>query len=86
MPAKNSSKSSAPKLDRRRFLAVAAVAGATGATGAVKPGQAATVQDAQERRPSALPPNAHVAAAETGTPQMPARDNGTHFAQSFVRM
>jgi acetolactate synthase I/II/III large subunit len=84
MPAKNSSKTSAPKLDRRRFLAAAAVAGATGAAGAVKPGQAATAQNAQERRPSALPPNAHVAAAETGTPQMPARDNGTPGSDFMV--
>ena len=84
MPAKNSNKTSAPKLNRRRFLAAAAVAGATGAAGAVKPGQAATVEDAQERRPSALPPNAHVAAAETGTPQMPSRDNGTPGSDFMV--
>jgi len=44
MPAKNSSKTSTSKLDRRRFLA-AAVAGATGAAGAVKPGQTATAHD-----------------------------------------
>jgi thiamine pyrophosphate-dependent acetolactate synthase large subunit-like protein len=63
------------KLDRRKFLAAAAVAGATGA---VKPAMAATAAapQAQLRLPSALPPNAHVAAAETGTPQMPSSNEG----------
>ena len=45
MPAKNSSKTSTTKLDRRRFVAAAALAGATGAAGAVKPGQTATAHD-----------------------------------------
>ena len=66
MPKKDSS----PKLDRRKFLAAAAVAGASGAVGpanAAVPAGSATPQ----RLPSALPPNAYVAANETGTPQMP---------------
>ncbi|MGD0026713.1 MAG: thiamine pyrophosphate-dependent enzyme [Xanthobacteraceae bacterium] len=69
MPKKDSSL----KLDRRKFLAAAAVAGAAGA---VNPATAATAPQAQPRLPSALPPNAHVAAAETGTPQMPSSNNG----------
>jgi acetolactate synthase I/II/III large subunit len=70
------------KLDRRKFLTAAAVAGA--ASG-VTPATAAAVPPQVERRlPSALPPNAHVAAAETGTPQMPAHDNGTPGSDFMV--
>jgi thiamine pyrophosphate-dependent acetolactate synthase large subunit-like protein len=71
MPKKNSSL----KLDRRKFLAAAAVAGASGA---VNPANAATATgpDAPARLPSALPPNAYVAANETGAPQMPQPENG----------
>ena len=58
------------KLNRRRFLAAAAVAGA-GAGGAVNPAKAATATEPQQRLPSALPPNAHVAAAEAGVPDVP---------------
>src|SRR6185312_12243106 len=56
MPKKDAS----PNLNRRKFLAAAAVAGAGGA---VRPADAATT--------AALPPNEHVAAAETGTPNVP---------------
>ena len=71
---------SGAKLDRRKFLTAAAVAGA--ASG-VAPAKAAAPQ-AEQRLPSALPPNAHVAAAETGTPQMPAHDNGTPGSDFMV--
>jgi acetolactate synthase I/II/III large subunit len=79
MPNKDAS----AKLDRRKFLAAAAVAGATGA---VSPAKAATSTglDAPPRLPSALPPNAYVAANEAGTPQMPARDNGTPGSDFMV--
>ena len=62
-------KDSAPKLDRRRFLAAAAVAGAAGS---VKPAEAAPSTGVQTppRVPSALPPNEHVAAAETDVPNI----------------
>ena len=72
MPKKDSRLS----LNRRKFLAAAAV---TGAAGAVNPASAATTTapETPRRLPSALPPNAYVAANEAGTPQMPARDNGT---------
>jgi acetolactate synthase I/II/III large subunit len=58
------------KLDRRKFLTAAAVAGASSA---VSPAKAATetAPPAQPSRPSVLPPNAHVAAAETGVPEIP---------------
>src|ERR1700722_2218752 len=57
-------------LNRRKFLAAAAVAGATGATaGGVLPASA-TEPQAPQRLPSALPPNAHVAAAETEVPNI----------------
>src|ERR1700722_10877942 len=62
-----------PKLNRRNFLAAAAVAGAAGT---VSPVDAATAPPEPRRLPSALPPNAHVAAAETGAPEMPAQENG----------
>ncbi len=63
-----SRKASSPKLDRRKFLTAAAFAGAAGA---VKPAAAATAAGSTERPlPSALPPNEHVAAAETGVPDI----------------
>jgi len=64
MPKKDASL----KLNRRRFLTAAAVAGASGA---VNPAKAATAAEPQQRLPSALPPNAHVAAAEAGVPDVP---------------
>ena len=61
-----------PKLDRRRFLTAAAVAGANGAVSSGKAGAAtAGTAEAPARLPSALPPNAHVAAAEAGAPDVP---------------
>ena len=58
------------KFNRRKFLAGVAVAGAA-ATSAPPAVNAATLTDvpAAPPRPSALPPNAKIAAAETGTPQ-----------------
>jgi len=70
-----------PKLNRRRFLAAAAV---TGAAGAVKSTAASPAPQTPPQLPSALPPNAHVAAAETGTPVMPSRDNGTPGSDFMV--
>jgi acetolactate synthase I/II/III large subunit len=70
------------KLDRRKFLTAAAVAGA--ASGVTPATAAAVASQAERRLPSALPPNAHVAAAETGTPQMPAHDNGTPGSDFMV--
>src|SRR5580658_7236166 len=64
MPKKDTS----PKLNRRRCLTAAAVAGASGA---VSPTNAATAAEPQQRLPSALPPNARVAAAEAGVPDVP---------------
>ena len=61
-----------PKLDRRRFLTAAAVAGASGAVSSGKAGAAtAGTAEAPARLPSALPPNAHVVAAEAGAPDVP---------------
>jgi acetolactate synthase-1/2/3 large subunit len=65
MPKKDSS----PKLDRRKFLTAAAVAGASGAV--TQANATTTIEPEAPRRPSALPPNAHIAAAETGTPDVP---------------
>src|SRR5262245_235440 len=55
-------------VSRRKLLAGVAVAGAASA---VPPAQAATTAStsAPPRRPSALPPTMHVAAAESGTPK-----------------
>jgi acetolactate synthase-1/2/3 large subunit len=65
-------KDATPKLDRRKFLTAAAVAGAGGA---VSPGGAAAAtantSEPPARLPSALPPNARVAAAEAGAPDIP---------------
>ncbi len=59
-----------PKFNRRKFLAGAEIVGA--AAGSAKSVGAAPVAAPTPRLPSVLPPNAHVAAAETGTPQVPA--------------
>src|SRR6202023_2865310 len=64
MPKKDASL----KLNRRKFLTAAAVAGASGA---VNPAKAATAAEPRQRLPSALPPNAHVAAGEAGVPDIP---------------
>jgi len=79
MPKKDASL----KLNRRKFLTAAAVAGA-GASGAVNPATAATAAEPQQKLPSALPPNAHVAAAETGAAPLPSRDNGTPGSDFMV--
>src|SRR6202451_331934 len=61
------------KLNRRRFLTAAAVAGASGA---VNPAKAAATAEPPQRLPSALPPNAYVAAAETGSAPLPSSNVG----------
>jgi acetolactate synthase I/II/III large subunit len=70
MPKKDSTEKNNLKLDRRKFLTAAAVAGASSA---VKPAIAASEAQpqVQERPASVLPPNARVAAAETGVPNIP---------------
>jgi acetolactate synthase I/II/III large subunit len=71
-------KASKAAVNRRKFLATAAVAGAAGAAGAAGPVSAATATspEPQPRLPSALPPNAYVAANEAGTPQLPETQGG----------
>ena len=67
---------SRPKFDRRKFLTAAAVAGAGTAVTSAKAATAVTPDAQAPRAPSALPPNAYVAANETGTPQMPESSGG----------
>jgi acetolactate synthase-1/2/3 large subunit len=62
-------------VNRRKFLATAAVVGAAGAAKPVTAVAAASAES-QARAPSALPPNAYVAANEAGTPQMPDAEGG----------
>jgi thiamine pyrophosphate-dependent acetolactate synthase large subunit-like protein len=78
-----SRKSTSPKLNRRKFLTAAAVAGAAGA---VAPAKAATQTglEPQQKLPSALPPNAYVAANESGTPQMPQAEGGRPTSDFMV--
>jgi acetolactate synthase I/II/III large subunit len=82
-----------PIVDRRKFLAGVAVAGA-GAAGAVPPGAATAATPAPSPtgaaapRPSALPPSAAIAAAETGTPKELARTNrpdGSDFMVDVIK-
>ena len=58
------------QVNRRKFLAGVAVAGAATTVAPVANGATSAIVPAAPpaRRPSALPPNMHVAAAETGTP------------------
>jgi acetolactate synthase-1/2/3 large subunit len=70
------------KFDRRKFLTAAAVAGAAGA---VKPAAAETgAAPSPQRVPSALPPNAHVATAETGIPEVPPYANEGRPGSDFM--
>ncbi len=74
---------SSASLDRRKFLAAAAVAGAAGAVDPVAAAPAISEQR-QARRPSVLPPNAHVAAAEIGTPDVPPYSTEGRPASDFM--
>lgn len=58
-------------MDRRKFLAGAAVAGAASTVMPHADAAPSGALNAEPRRPSALPPTARMAAAETGTPEMP---------------
>jgi len=69
-------KETAPKLNRRKFLAAAAVAGAAGGVAPAQAAPAPQPAQGQPRLPSALPPSAHVAAAETGAPELPSSGEG----------
>src|SRR4029077_18496612 len=70
-------KRSDDKVDRRQFLTGVIAAGAATAATAIAPASAADAATAQTPRvPSALPPSAKVAAAETGTPRELARVKG----------
>src|SRR3954463_16158320 len=76
-----------PEVNRRKFLAGVAVAGA--ATAVTPPGakgaKPATLPNADPpRRPSALPPNMHVAAAETATPKELPRIGGVPGSDFMV--
>ena len=76
-----------PEVNRRKFLAGVAVAGA--ATAVTPPvanaATSATSPSAEPpRRPSALPPNMHVAAAETGTPKELPRIGGVPGSDFMV--
>jgi acetolactate synthase-1/2/3 large subunit len=72
-----------PEVSRRKFLAGVAVAGAaTAVTPATA--KAATSTGAAPRRPSALPPTMHVAAAETGTPKELPRIGGVPGSDFMV--
>ena len=66
------------KINRRKFLASAVVAGAASATADATIGNASvvTVTQTSSARPSALPPSAAMAAAETGTPQIAGEEHG----------
>lgn len=73
------------EFNRRKFLAGVAVAGA--AVTAPPGAKAATAPDAPAapvQRPSALPPNARVAAAETGTPQEIKQHEGGKPGSDFM--
>jgi acetolactate synthase I/II/III large subunit len=81
-----------PKVNRRKFLAGVAVAGAAGTVVPPQAGTAATSATSAAGipapRPSALPPSAVVAAAETGTPKELTRTNrpdGSDFMVDVIK-
>jgi thiamine pyrophosphate-dependent acetolactate synthase large subunit-like protein len=82
-----SHKDSQARVDRRKFLAGVAVAGA-GAVASPAADAATTAGNAPAPRPSALPPSAVVAAAETGTPKELARatrPDGSDFMVDVIK-
>ena len=68
-------KHSRAKVDRRQFLTGVIAAGAATAASTIAPATAADAQTAPPRAPTALPPSAKTAAAETGTPRELARES-----------
>src|SRR5258708_4410340 len=74
------------KFNRRNFLAGVAVAGAadTSVPSGVKAATSIDAPTAPPPRPSALPPNAHVAAAETGTPKEITQHEGGKPGSDFM--
>lgn len=73
------------KINRRKFLAGVAVAGATSTAPPLESAKAATSPDAAKPpRPSALPPSARVAAAETGVPAAQAKSEGVPASDFMV--
>src|SRR5690348_5458244 len=72
MKQKRPARKDRSEVSRRKFLASIAVAGATttaARSAAATPRDAALPGAPLPRRPSALPPSARVAAAESGTPR-----------------
>src|SRR6202049_4826123 len=80
-------KDKAPKVSRRNFMAGVAVAGAAGAASPADAAHAAVTAAApaaQAPRPSALRPDARMAAAETGTPKELATATGPDGSDFMV--
>src|SRR3989442_4400739 len=74
-----------PKVNRRKFLAGVAVAGAAGAVTPPNGTAAATSSiGASAPRPSALPPSAAVAAAESAIPKELPRAHGSDGSDFMV--
>ena len=83
------SNANGPNVSRRKFMAGVAVAGAAGAVTPQEAARAATapqadVSETPAHRPSALRPNAHVAAAETGIPKTLAKSEGPDGSDFMV--
>jgi acetolactate synthase-1/2/3 large subunit len=83
------SNANGPNVSRRNFMAGVAVAGAAGAVSPQEAARAATapgadVSETPARRPSALRPNAHVAAAETGIPKAAGKAEGPDGSDFMV--
>ena len=88
-PSASGPNASGPNVSRRNFMAGVAVAGAAGAVSAQEAAQAATAPQADisntpAPRPSALRPNAHVAAAETGVPKTAGKAEGPDGSDFMV--
>jgi acetolactate synthase-1/2/3 large subunit len=85
----NGPNANGPNVSRRNFMAGVAVAGAAGAVSPQEAARAATapqadISDTTRARPSALRPNAHVAAAETGVPKALGKAEGPDGSDFMV--
>jgi acetolactate synthase-1/2/3 large subunit len=83
------SNANGPNVSRRNFMAGVAVAGAAGAVSPQEAARAATgpgadVSETPVQRASALRPNAHVAAAETGIPKALGKAEGPEGSDFMV--
>src|SRR5579859_1248005 len=83
-PDANGPDANGPDVSRRKFMAGVALTGATAAVAPLAKAATAPVAETPARRPSAVLPDARMAAAETGTPKELAKSVGPDGSDFMV--